>query len=275
MWCPAERVKLSWIELLVLLSVFGALIGLLIPASDFDLKHRYPPPVSRSVTGLVGVAGEYYLGDGRGTNLRLSILPDGRYSFVSSGCTGVHHRESGHVQKSEGNFVLSPSVPGEPEVERALVLIEWGRRRYLIPTGAIQEFRDAVVDGREPRDEDHGTFYVRQPIAPADGLPDSPPGCADDLRAGLLLGRVLEVSAVGLASVGRAKVDLGANDGLREGDILTVQRRGSAMKRRLSVVAVANGSCVADECHPGASEHPLEPGQAVIAVRIKERTGRR
>jgi hypothetical protein len=171
--------------------------------------------------------------------------------------------------------VLSPSEASQPSIRRNCVLIRWGQRHYLIPPGENQELRDAIIEGLEPRDDMHGRFYVRLPIAPADGLPDSPLEWANALREELLLGRVTEVSAVGLPKIGRANIDLGAKDGLRQGDILTVQRHGSHLGRRLSVVSVADRSCVADECFPGSSEHPLEPRMAVIAIRAKEGNGPR
>jgi len=272
--------KLSRIDLIVSLitvCVLGTLIGMIESSKiDFDMNHRYPPATSGiEATDLAGLAGEYDRGDGLGYRNRLSILPDGRYSFIDSGCTGVHHRESGFVQETKGHYVLSPSEPGEPSIEREFVLIGWGRRHYLVPPGEMQGLRDAIIEGREPRDDARGSFYIRLPIAPADGLPDSPPGWASALREDLLLGRVTEVSAVGLARIGRAKVDLGATDGLREGDILTVLRHGDPWKSRLRIVSVADRSCVADECFPGASEHPLEPGLAVVAVKINEGDGGR
>jgi hypothetical protein len=272
------RVKLNWIELLTILPIIGILVGLLMPAllmpvGDFDLKHRYQPLAPQHVTVPPGIAGEYYLGDGLGTNQRLSILPDGRYSLVSSGCTGVHHRESGFVHETKGHCVLSPSDAVEPSIKRTFVLIGWGQRHYLIPLDEMREFRGAIIEGEEPRDDAHGNFYIRRPIAPAAGLPDSPPELANTLREGLLLGKVTEVSAVGLARVGRATVNLGAKEGLREGDVLTVQRHGPSYVRRLLVVSVADHSCVADKGLPDSSERPLEPGTPVVAV-VAEEEGR-
>jgi hypothetical protein len=269
------RVKLNWVELLAIVSTIGVVVGLLLPAvlspiRDHDYEHRYPAPVSGQIPGLERVAGDYYLGNGLSPNVNLSILPDGRYSFVSSGCTGVHHRESGFVRAEDGQYVLSPSEPSEPSIKRNFVLIGWGQRHYLIPPDEMQEFRDAIIEGREPREDAHGRFYIRLPIAAADGLPDSPPAWADALREGLLLGRVTEVSAQGIAKVGRATVKLGAKEGLRDGDVLTVQRQGPSYVRRLFVVSVAEHACVADEGSPDTSEHPLEPGMAVIAVMAKE-----
>jgi hypothetical protein len=264
------RMRLDWKDLLVILAMVGFSAGLLTSGGDFDKTHRYPPPGSRPSPGMAGVAGEYYLGNGLGTNLRLSILPDGRYSFVSSGCTGVHHRESGFVQQTSGRYVLSPVEPGAPSVKRKFVLIGWGQRHYLVPPDEMQDLRDAISDGREPRDDMRGRFYIRLPIAPAKGLPDWPPEWANALSEEVLLGRVTAVKAEGPEKVGRATVNLGAKEGLHAGDLLTVQRPGAHWVRHLKVVSVIDHSCVADECFPDASELPLEPGLAVIALKMKE-----
>jgi hypothetical protein len=184
------RVKVRWIELLVIISVIGILAGLMIPAGEFDFRHRYPSSAPVCADHLAGIASEYYLGDGLGMNLRLSILADGRYSLISSGCTAVAHRESGHVRVANGRYILAHTGPDEPGIERTFLLIGWDHRRYLIPPGEVQEFRDAIIAGQEPREGLHGRFDVRLPIAPADGLPDSPPEFARALRQEGLLGKV-------------------------------------------------------------------------------------
>jgi hypothetical protein len=269
--------RFDLIVTLITVCVFGTLIGMILSSKiDFDTTHRYPPQKSSSeATDEAGLVGEYFRGDGLGFRNRLSILADGRYSLIESGCTGVQLRESGFVQESGGHYILSPSEPSEPSIERDFVLIGWGQRHYLVPPDEMQELHDAIIEGREPRDDARGHFYIRLPIAPAHGLPDSPPEWASGLREDLLLGRVMEVSAVGLAKIGRAKVDLGAKDGLREGDILTVQRHGDHLQRRIRIVSVTDRTCVADECFPGSSEHPLEVGLAVVAVRSVEGIGPR
>ena len=83
----------------------AALDAIPVPLTTPIVLHATPG----AGTNLPGVDGEYFMGDGLGRNLRLSILPDGRYSFVSSGCTGVHFREFGNVRQTEGRYVLSPS----------------------------------------------------------------------------------------------------------------------------------------------------------------------
>jgi hypothetical protein len=98
-------------------------------------------------TNVVGLAGEYYRCDGIGFRYRLSILPDGRYSLIDSGCTGVHRRESGYVFAINGEYVLSSSALSEPSITRKFVLIRWGQRHYLIPPDEMQHLRDAIIEG--------------------------------------------------------------------------------------------------------------------------------
>ena len=162
--------------------------------------------------------------------------------------------------------MLCPSESREGLIKRSLVLIGWGQRHYLIPPDEIQELRDAIIDGREPRDDLHGRLHPAAACA-CRWVTRLAARVGERLCEGLLLGRVMKVSAAGIAKIGRVKLDLGAEDGLREGDILTVQKHGHHLNRRLRIVSVADRSCVADKCFPGSSEHPLEVGLAVVAVR--------
>jgi hypothetical protein len=173
------------------------------------------------------------------------------------------------VREANGHYVLSPAPAGTiaSGIERTFDLIGWGARRYLIPPEKIEEWRNAILKGEEPREGPRGRFYVRSPVAPVAGLPDAPASWMNDLRQNLLIGRVLEVSAIGLAKIGRARVDLGAEQGVREGDFLTVQRRGDARHRLFRVVSVDSGSCLADECYPASSGPLAEVGQTVVAAK--------
>lgn len=94
--------------------VIGGVSGTLM-APDYDRNHRFPPQVSLSVDDLSSLAGEYHQGARLGMSLSLSILHDGRYSFIWSGCTGVHHRESGYVGSIDGSYVLSPLEMSEAQ----------------------------------------------------------------------------------------------------------------------------------------------------------------
>jgi hypothetical protein len=89
-----------------------------------------------------------------------------------------------------------------------------------------------------------------------------------------LLGKVTEVNSVGLAKIARVKVDLGVKDGVRQGDVLTVQRKGRGTHNRFRVVSVMDHSCVADGLRD-SPEYPVLPGMAVVALKTDGDDGHR
>src|SRR5262249_31797203 len=93
-WDSVIRFELNWRVIVAGIMGVGVLLGWWLPFCNHDRAHRYPRLNSQHALEPTVVAGEYYQGDGLGINLSLSILTDGRYSLISSGCTGVHHRES-------------------------------------------------------------------------------------------------------------------------------------------------------------------------------------
>ncbi len=115
--CSVLRQKPTLLDVVVVASVVGLLMGLLLPGSDFDRTYRYPPAVPDTVSDLSDISGEYHKGFGHGGGWSLSILPDGRYSSFLAGCTGVCNRESGYVWRLGADIELSPSR--DPPVHRS------------------------------------------------------------------------------------------------------------------------------------------------------------
>ncbi len=259
------RLKLSLLDVCVIMIIIGVWAALLLPANDFDRRHRYPPQASLPGDNLADIAGEYYKGASRGMSLSLSILPDGRYSFIWSGCTGVHHRESGYIQSTDGSYVLSPLQRVEAGIDHHFLLVRWQSRRYLVPPEKMDEFCDAVIKGEEPRIEYAGDFYLSVPFDQADGLPELPDRWASQLRAGVTVGKIMEVTKPGLV-----RVDFGTACGIEAGSILTLRGSRRFDFRRLSVISAENGSCTAHECDHETHEEPLLPGREVIAERPGE-----
>jgi hypothetical protein len=72
------------LEMCVIVMILGVLGALLVPGSSFDLTHRFLPTATDSRDEFSSVAGEYYQGAARGRYFHLSILADGRYSFIWS-----------------------------------------------------------------------------------------------------------------------------------------------------------------------------------------------
>jgi hypothetical protein len=256
------RLKLSLLDVCAILMVLGLLAGLLMPGSDFDLTHRYPPTAAHPENNLADLAGEYRQGARLGRSISLSILPDGRYSFIWSGCTRVHHGESGYVHSDGAHYVLSPLGKVRERLDRTLLLVRWQRRRYLVPPQKMLQFCDAVVEGEEPRNELPGDFYLGVPFDRADGVPELPETWANYLRENVTVGRIMVVK-----DGGQARINLGRAEGIREDTILTVQGSPRYRHRYLRVVSVDEESCLADECSPGRSDQPLEAGWGVVAPR--------
>jgi hypothetical protein len=256
------RWNLGWVEVAVLAVMAALCVVLVMPSGDRDHAHRYPPAGPNPGSSFVDVAGEYYLGDGLGLNWKLRILPDGRYSFVWSGCCGVYHRESGALRRISGYVLLAPVEPIEPTMKRVLLPVRWGRRSYLIPPETVEDFCDAILRGGEPRKGYHGDFYLRGLDERADGVPELPEPWAAYLRENLLAGEVVEV-----LEGGRARVDLGSADGLRAGSFLAIPGRGHAPGCHVVVVAADETSCVVEKVYPDEPAEPVAAGWRVVTSR--------
>jgi hypothetical protein len=256
--------RLSLLDVVVTAMIVGIVIAMSRPIGDHDYAHRFPPPPPNAGDGFADVAGEYRQG-ALGRFWTLKILPDGGYSFLWSGCQGVYHRESGAASRAGEDLVLSPLKPIGPPMERTFLPIRWGRRSYLIPTGEIQKFCDAIVRGDEPRFEIRGRFYLLGDEAPVSGVPELPEEWAAYLRENLVIGAITDVTATG-----RARADVGSEDGVRVGSILTARRREGLVdssEREFRTVLVNTNSCEIEPLYPEPRKRPIEPGWELIAKR--------
>ena len=251
-------------EVYVIAMIIAVLGALLIPGSDFDLTHRFPPTAIVSRDDFSSIAGEYYQGAARGRYLHLSILADGRYSFIWSGCTGVHCRESGYVRSTVGEYEFSPVTGDRPKIDRRLLLVRWQSRRYLVPAEKVQKFCDAVIKGDEPRtDEGPGDFYLALPLVHVDGLPELPDQWARFLGDHVAIGKIIDVTDDGIV-----KVEFGTAAGIEKGAILKVRPDRRFDDRRLRVESSEHGICLARECSTERNAEALVPGREVIVARV-------
>ncbi len=233
--------RVTPLEAIVVAMIVGVLIALLLPGSDFDFAHRYSPPDPNAGSGFAALAAEYRLGQPRGgRGWCLSILPDGRYSIVSSCCTGVGYRESGTVKRIGEHVVLSAGgATAESRFARTLQPVKWGCRTYLIPAEKFEEFIDAIVQGDEPR-SGIGKYYVLGLDQPVTGMPELPAPWAERLRERVLIGTIIEMTARG-----RARIDLGSADGIILGSELSVQGAERHVNGQGRVVRVDERTCEA------------------------------
>jgi hypothetical protein len=132
----------------------------LVPAES--LSH----PEVRDNRSLAGIIGSYYYGDGLGMNCYLDVKPEGRFSFIWRGCLGVYGQNQGGAKVVKDHLILTPEQPNEPGgfggTATDFIPVQWGERLYLVPKDAAKAFCSLVNEGREPRSNVHGRFYLRR-----------------------------------------------------------------------------------------------------------------
>src|SRR5712691_6150161 len=83
------------------------------------------------------VVGEYFQGDGTGTNWYLSLKPDGQYSFKWLGCLGQYGQSDGQWSVTRGQVRLHARTTTGMAEKLPLVyeIVRWGDRTYLVSSG--------------------------------------------------------------------------------------------------------------------------------------------
>jgi hypothetical protein len=237
------------------LSVILALATCLVPSGETPSKGDRPR------SSVAAVAGNYYFGDGLGINCSLTVRQEGHFSFSWRGCLGVYDENMGRAKVVAEHLVLSPERPNVQEgfsgTRTDFHVVRWGDRLYLIPEGDKQEFCNAVNGGIEPRSERHGRFYLRRGDwdKKVTGLPRVPKDWSPLLLKKPLRGRVIDV-----LSGGRARVDLGTDDGVWKGMELWVDTKGSGL---VQVVEVGAKSSVISIKYPRLTPIRFQTGQGV------------
>jgi len=109
-------------------------------------------------------AGEYYYGDGLGTNVHLMLAYRYGYLFEWYGCMGLYDRNFGAVSETAGKIRLSFTFENKRDFYRGIaeefIIISWGERKYLIPTDDIIGFCNDINSGLEPRKQISGSNYL-------------------------------------------------------------------------------------------------------------------
>lgn len=153
-------------------------------------------------------AGEYYLGDGLGLNISLSLAPAAGYLFEWHGCLGLYDRNYGAVTCTNGHLRLSFTFTNQPQgfqgILGELIPISWGPRHYLVGTNEMAHFCNQVNAGREPRDDAHGLCLLRRgdEKKKAEGLPTIPPEYAAYLLKTPIEAAILSVGKTTTETIG-------------------------------------------------------------------------
>jgi hypothetical protein len=217
---------------------------------------------------LAEFAGEYNRSFGMGSST-LTILADGRYAWSEFSCYSGH-AEYGYARMADGALTLLP-IPHErdksdPLPRDGFYPVRWGGRLLVVPSSEMQGFCHAVNEGSEPAREQLGDFFLRSADSANDveGLPAVPKQWAGDLLAIPITGKVVA------ASEGwEGKVDLGLQDGIKEGMRLKVHGGDENHSIVVRVVAVASESCDVK------GEYLLEesPERFPLGARVTSRLG--
>ena len=111
-------------------------------------------------------AGQYYFGDGLGTNVTLTLAPENGFTITWFGCLGLYDQNHGTVAMNGNRIKFSFAFDVESgytgNYASEYMPIRWGERLYLIPPGEIVQFCNAINSGNEPRRGPHGRFFLRR-----------------------------------------------------------------------------------------------------------------
>lgn len=114
-------------------------------------------------------AGSYFLGDGLG-NISLMLAPESGYALVKSGDLGLWVYYYGAFSETNGRICLAVDnkrifgnrMKMYQGIADEFISIQWGSRRYLVPSDNIIGFCNAVNEGVEPRESVFGSFLLRR-----------------------------------------------------------------------------------------------------------------
>jgi hypothetical protein len=171
-------------------------------------------------------AGEYYDGDGFGTNVTLTLAPKNGFTVTWFGCLGLYDQNHGKVDwdgdriKMSFAFDLEDGYIGSYAAEYKP--IRWGDRVYLVPADKIIKFCNAANSRDEPRKGVHGFFFLRKgdEEKEAEGKPELP-----EKFMPYLLDKPVNATVVSINGIQEDRgsknatvvVDKGKNDGLLPG----------------------------------------------------------
>lgn len=182
-------------------------------------------------------AGQYYHGDGFGTNVTLTLSPENGFTVTWFGCLGLYDQNHGTVDWDKSRIKLSfafdmaKGYTGRYASEYRP--IRWGERLYLIPTDEIIEFCNAINSRDEPRMGIHGFFLLRGggEKKEAKGKPELPeefmPYLLDEPVKAKIVSVNKDIQESRLGKVVTVFVDKGKKDGLLPGMELYVVKSNS------------------------------------------------
>jgi hypothetical protein len=229
----------------VLLGLFALLVEHSAVLCGLNASYAQGPSES-----LGTLAGEYFLGDGRGVNKSLVLSSDGRVLVTWSADDGGRSEANGRAEVTGQQLVIHGSSSQSTRVIRSadcrFTFVRWGKRVYLIPGDRMLSFCNAINLGLEPRADMHGQFFLRvtrgqgrRAPVPAEGVPGLPVAWEH-----VLLKEPLHGVVTGVVREGVVTINLGSKDGIRVGMELWVEE-AAAPFATITVAEVSEANCTA------------------------------
>lgn len=186
------------------------------------------------------LSAEYYRGDGLGVRCYMNLSKNRTFNFRWEGCLGTYDKNEGSYTIENGTLVLSPKHPniregGSKMLPTRFLSVKWGNRLYLIPEDEVIKFCNEINQGREPRDDVNGLFYLRRgdEKKPVIGFPDLPRQWRDYLLKEPIDGQVVSVEKGKVAVV-----SIGKKHGIRAGMLLTATNSKRSLSSQLEVISI-------------------------------------
>ncbi len=224
--------------LLLVRAAIGAAVGAepesskLSPSAERNAQNR-TAAILAEIKGLGDHewAGKYYAGDGLGVNQSIVIAPAAGYVFEWHGCLGLYDRNYGTARQLNDvirlSFTFENQRKGFQGIAPEFVPVSWGARRYLIPADDFVGFCNDINQGREPRNESHGSYLMRtgDEKKPVTGFPNVPEKYRDYLLVKPIVATIIAVGPVTTRpSIAKWKfkdtpvtLDVGKDQGLQVG----------------------------------------------------------
>jgi hypothetical protein len=217
------------------------------------------------------LSGNYYFGDGLGTNCSLTLTTDQTFTFVWRGCLGVYDQNAGTYRLDKGVLILSPKRPnvqkGFKGTPTRFLVVPWGERQYLVPTSEVVAFCNEINAGLEPRQEMHGRVYLRdgdEKKRTVTRFPSLPAQWQEYLLPHEVTGQVLA-----LPSDKTALINRGARDGFRAG--MELYDRNINSLCLLEIISCRNSNATVQKKYTFDHE-PLQVGDHVTTRFFAEET---
>ncbi len=207
-------------------------------------------------------AGTYYRGDGLGRNELLTLAPVEGFQYSNHGCLGLYGASSGTVAERDGHLALTGFLGFPSGGTPTLVVVDWGKRRYLLEPEQLLSFVNAANQHVGAEEElgpgllQDRQFYLRltDQGLPLVGAPSLPTEFAKLLRTSRITGHVLTVRGDLVA------LDIGLEHGVFQGMELYLLSEHPSGFGRAVVTEVHEDSSRGSVEYMDSHSPPVAPG---------------